>query len=417
MNIEYIKTDTILETEKISLNYIRLHREDFRKKIIKDKSYWESLWYKSPSKIANSIEEQNKILGDNFVYERNLRYPNIENYYGETFAVPDGLTYKALLYNSGIGAIVNSIRTYMDGYSRKKIQILCSRGYFETFYYISGLPYVYVTELENYDVLIDYDVLIVEPVLYSEKMQSIDYFQIMDKFVSNDTVKKIKMIIIDCTLTTHLHLDIDRLYDFMRVNKEVILVITESLLKLHQLGLEISSAGLTQIIFSEAGKFTQSMKNFLDKCEKNRELYSINLSLNNLRGISHPFMYSNEVLSIYSSAIFNNNGWVAQRLNSEKFEVFHPILDDWNYLWSVSPMIIIKLKPDRKARYIEALKFIENRVSEMKIEFYNGASFGFFESRYEIINYSIERDEWFLKLAIGFNNKDLEKIIDIINNL
>ncbi|MBK0348274.1 hypothetical protein JDW15_06445 [Aerococcaceae bacterium zg-ZJ1578] len=417
MDIEYIKSNTVWDIEKKSLNQVKLCREEFRKRIISDKAYWEILWYKSSYKAESVIFEQNKILGDSFVYERNLRYPNIESYYSKMFMVPSGLRSKALLYNSGIAAIVNSIRTYIDGYSRKKINILCSKGYFETFYYISDLSNVEVTELENYDPYTAYDILIVEPVLYSESMRSIDYMKMLEVFISNGLSTKIKMIIVDCTLVTHLKLEMDRLYGFVMENKDTILIIAESLLKLHQLGLEISSAGLAQIMFSENSKLTKDMDMFLWKCEKNRELFSVNLSLNNLRGISHPFMYNTEILRIYSTAIFNNNAWVAQRLNSQKFKVFHPFLDCVNYLWSVSPIIIIKFMEDKKERYVEALNFIEAKAHEMRVKFYNGSSFGFFESRYEIINYSQERNEWFLKLAIGFDNKDLDKIVSIINDL
>lgn len=407
------KSNTVYEM--VSFEDFFLNIENIRKEILEDKSFWEIKWGKSPVRNVNKILEQKEILGDNYVYERNITYKKIETEYLKLFHIPDFLTSEALLYNSGISTIINSLRTYIEGYKKDKIKIVYTKGYFETEYYLLENKQVESIQYNSLKDLIDKDILFIEPVLYSEKMNSINYLYIIYNFLKYN--KGPKYIVIDCTLVTHLQLSVEILYKILGKFPNTIITIVESLLKLHQLGMEISSGGLGVTIYSKRGNLKKDFENFNLKLIKNRELYSDNLTLNNLRGLAHPFMYNEGVLFKYSSKIFKNNEFVAKRIDNDRLIINHPSFNTEKYSWNVSPMIIITLKNADSNEYKKIIKKIESLKKQSDVKLDYGSSFGFFYSRYELINYSIKNNDWFLKIAIGYDDTDLEEIIFILNEL
>lgn len=64
--------------EMVSFEDFFLNIENIRKEILEDKSFWEIKWGKSPVRNVNKILEQKEILGDNYVYERNITYKKLK---------------------------------------------------------------------------------------------------------------------------------------------------------------------------------------------------------------------------------------------------------------------------------------------------------------------------------------------------
>ncbi|QWQ39131.1 PLP-dependent transferase [Gemella sp. zg-570] len=395
---------------------------DFKEELIKDSLFLDLYFkYKSPKYTSQSTYYQNKILGDSFVYERNIKYNNIEEKYNSLIDNKD----KILLFNSGMSAITTLITTYIEGYNKTKITILSTIGYFETDKFLKKLtfPVIYKSannelDLVNEIISNDIDILFIEPVTYSLNMNIFDIYHIIKLFNDYSNNKKIKIIIIDITLISHFNIDIDKIKKIL--NKEnIFCIIVQSLLKLYQFGLELTSSGMAILISNfRDEKIKNEFEKYTNTVVENRMLYGTNLNLSSLRIFTNNFLFHSIYLEKYIKKIHENNSYVAKRINNIKFKkIVHPVLKNTIFKHSKSPFILIQLNIDIESEYDKLIKIIIDNPAQEDYLIDYGSSFGFHKTRIEKIIYDINNRKCFLKIAVGYCNKNLEKIIELINNM
>ena len=395
---------------------------DFRRELIKDSLFLDLYFkYKSPRYDSLNTAYQNKLLGDSFVYERNITYDNIEKQYTKLVKNLD----KILLFNSGMAAITILIKTYIEGYNKTRINILSTKGYFETDKFCRKLnfPVMYKSvnnelDLINEIVLSDVDILFLEPVTYSLNMKIFDIYHIIKVFNDNANNKRIKIIIIDITLVSHFNIEIDKIREILD-KKNIFCVIVQSLIKLYQFGLELTSSGMVGLIYNFKGVDTKhEFEKYVNTLIENRTLYSTNLNLSALRIFTNKFLFNEVYLKTYIKKIHENNTYVAKKINNKKFKkIVHPIFENSSFAHAQAPFILIQLNIDIESEYDKLIKIISDSTVYKNSLLDYGSSFGFSKTRIEKIVYSIDDRKCFLKIAVGYCDKNLKKIIKLINNI
>lgn len=395
---------------------------DFRKKLLKDSLFFDLYFkYKSPRyDIENNFFQKN-ILGDTFVYERNITYENIESQYNKLLKTTD----KIFLFNSGMAAITILIKTYIEGYNKTKLNILSTLGYFETdkFFRKLSFPVVYTSvnnevELVNEIISNEIDILFIEPVTYSLNMNIFDIYHIIKVFNDSTDDKRMRLIIIDVTLASHFNIDIDKIRKIL-IKENIICAVVQSLIKLYQFGFELTSAGMAVLICNSSNL---NIKNEFEKYEntiiENRMLYSTNLNLSSLRILTNKFLFDEIYLNTYIRRIHENNSYVAKNISNKKYKkIVHPSFIDTTYPYAQAPFVLIQLKNDIESEYDSVIKKIFDTLGKDDIFVDYGSSFGFYKTRIEKIIYDINYRKCFLKISVGYCKKYINDIIQLLNSI
>lgn len=224
-------------------------------------------------------------------------------------------------------------------------------------------------------------------------------------------------IVFDTTLTSY-NFDIDAFYDKIKEKSQVILVETRSCLKLDQQGFEFTNVGLLNLKMSEQIKqIGQKIANLLRKA---RTVMGTALSFfsASLLDFSELFIAQNKK---YQESIYNNTKEFANSISSGGIikKVCHPSLDKRKDLsWAVSPILFIHLSSNERRNYLAVLEALRKNLEKRNLELDIGNSFGFRQSRVEVIT-TLESSPFnILKVAPGkIKGLTYYSIIEALNEL
>lgn len=213
---------------------------------------------------------------------------------------------ESTIYSSGMSAIVNSLDTFLESkQAHIPLKVFFWGGYFETVQKLKKNYFLYDLSIlksvdELYEVISDgiFDILIIEPVPFSFTEKYIYFPTLLNALRSFKPDNKVRLLIFDITLITINLFPAKEIFDLNMHKKGLIVDMIQSLQKLNQFGLELSSGGL-----SISSVRTEFEKQFIKNKKINRDLSGQNLTIEQFFVLSTPFISNSTMTKNYVDTI------------------------------------------------------------------------------------------------------------------
>jgi len=249
----------------------------------------------------------------------------------------------------------------------------------------------------------NYDAIMIEPVKYSVYLDAMNFSELIFALENSKNKNSPKFVILDSTLIAN-NMPINELLIKVSKFEDFFLININSLLKLHQQGLELTNAGLLSFYSHSSGEtFSKNVSKLLKQI---RVLNGAGLSLSNAMLLDNGFSFDQFSVNNYAKQIFENNALFAQSLKSGELwsHVSHPVLEvSLKEEWIQSPFVIMQLTENTLEAYEILLTAMKHEIVVRKLNLCYGSSFGFRDSRYEVIFPDFDEKNIFFKVAIGYN--------------
>lgn len=382
--------------------------------------------YKSPC-YGTSIKTNNDIIL--YSYERNIECEIIE---GKAYDLREhniDWADESILYSSGMAALTSLISNYihMISNNKDKITILVWGAYYETrmfFDYIKGKNIEWLccnTESELIEnIHRDFDIIFIEPVKYDWNLEVLNIPHVLE-FVLEQCVKihKHRLLLFDSTLVAE-ELPMTNILGFLRDAPYLLVANFNSMLKLHQQGLELTNAGLITLYSSYGQKDNLDIRKISLFCKKMRTIFGKGLRVQEILMLDNPFSFNRSEVLQYSKVIFLNNALLANTVNTIGIfeKISHPSLQNNNFSWAKAPFVVFILKEDCLKNYSKLISIIQYEANVRELPLVYGSSFGFRHCRFEIIIPNLNNDKGIFKIAMGHVlDKQRDEIIQLICEL
>ena len=353
--------------------------------------------------ITNNIEDYVY-----YSYERNISHSLLENSYSSGY-IKNSYN-KTVFFNSGIATIFNTLSMLKRILNKKQLNVLSHSSYFET----STLHNILMNNIIDFnsDSFKDnIDVIFIETIQYDENMQTFNLMENLNFIIEKLDTHKVLFIIIDSTLFR----DAKGLNRFINnyLGNDIIIIEIISLLKLHQFGMEISNVGVATIYSTQTNH--KVVDNIAIYLKKMRNVTGSNLSLYEISLLSNEIFFDNDLINLYKNYIYSNSRYFANAL--KKGNIITKICYTWSLDYA-APFIILKNNEYDLQDYIRILSIIKYLIEKEDLNIFMGSSFGFNNTRYELIITNKETKSCFIKIAVGaFDCTAQEKFIIILNNI
>lgn len=394
-----------------------------RKSILQEGYLLDSMLYKSPINDRDTYNLMINNFGDSYPYQRSMKYRKLEKTFLDSYIINESWENRLLLFNCGMASISSLISSFSAAIASKdKIKLIALSGYFETFEFLNLLKKeVEITILRNEQEIAtnDFDILYIEPITYELCMREVNISGVIKNLYNNKHHNKPRMIIFDTTLNCHVNFPLDQIQKLL--SKVPLLYICEinSLIKLHQQGLELCNAG--SLLISCNKKYSENLKlnDFYEYIELSRGNLGQTLDIISQKALSNYFTHDINELEKYTRKIFDNNTKISQNLRGL------PLIESINYIeeyncenyYNKSPMIILEIKGRKLSDYFFIADIINLETHNNKIIFNNGSSFGFRHSRFEVIVTDKFNKMGFLKISTGYIDYYIPNIINILRKV
>lgn len=416
-NIKYKKQES-----KNSSIVTGKHWMGLREEIIKKSNDISINSFRSPEQNLSTIDYLKDKIDEEFVYERSLNCNKIEDKYDDNFNSSEFWVSKTFLFNSGMSCISNSITILMNSLITKnsKIKVLTMPGYFETIeLFKMNQLYMDLTLCKNVEEFYreikkdEYDIVFIEPVNFSIWMDSINIDKFLLSVISGIKSRRLRFFIFDNTLINNVNFPLKNIQEVLGNIPNTVVYTIQSLIKLNQVGLEVSNGGVMNISCHSSYVDSINFNSLIEKTKRYRDIYGQTPSSNQLMSLNNEFIYNNEITKLYTDLLFKNNEKAAQMLyeQSSELKVSHPITNklDNNSL-RAAPFIIIQIPNNSIDDYFYFVKVINEITSEQSINLKYGTSFGFQNTRYDVIEYDKLSGKSFMRLSLGAFENDIEEI-------
>lgn len=381
--------------------YFHTEIEKIRKLVININQRY-LLELKSPEANKNISLNNKKI---NFSYERNISHDILENRFDSQ--IVSRMYHKTVFFNSGIASIYNLLISIKRILRKNNLKIFSTSSYFET-----GM----INDILMSEVIGDscrgcsnYDVIYIETVDYNE-LQYHDLIKILEDERFDFPEDKITFVIIDSTLFQDNNIDkaIEKFSD-----SNIIIIEVISLIKFHQLGMELSNAG-SVTFFAEKSmkKIADDMSSYLKKM---RSISGSNLTLYEIALLSSEMILDNRFVCEYKNRIYKNARLFFNLLNKPNslFDIIYPEIG-----YGEAPFIILRNNNYTLDDYLRYCSLLKRMIEIEDIGIIMGSSFGFNHTRFELIITNEKDNVGFLKIAIGaFDEINQRRFASLINKM
>lgn len=384
--------------------------------------------YRSPEQTNNNMNFIKERIGNDFVYERSLKCTDIEKKYTKKIDGHKDWINETLIMNSGMSCISNCFTILISSILKKnsKIKVLMMPGYFETTELLSlyrkEIELVICETLENFYKVIregDYDLVFIEPVTFSIDMNTVDIQELLSAILSGIKKNKMRFFIFDNTLINNINFPIKLIQEVLSHIPNVIVYCIQSLLKLNQVGLEFANGGVMQISCNKNYLEDTEYYKLIEKSKSIRDIFGQTPNSNQLSLLSNEFIFDEGITQLYTDRIFMNNHKVARYLydKSDFNKVTHPSLNSKNFSSiNAAPFIILELKDSSLKNYLKFTTLIKKENQYYKLGCNYGTSFGFQNTRYDVIEYDRHSGKSFLRLSIGaFDENNIDEIAELFS--
>lgn len=366
--------------------------------------------YRSPVQTKSNNQYMESKFGESYVYERSMSCSLIEKKYRDQIEVHKKWENEVVIFNSGMSCISNALSILVSSLPRSgpRLKILVFAGYFETFELLNlykhtlGIKICHTQE-DLFEALIneDYDIVYIEPVTYSLDMKVLNLRNFIISLYKGIDKDKVRCLIFDTTLINNFNFPINMIQEILSDIPHILLYFVQSLLKLNQLGLELSNGGTSIISCNKKYSENLNFDQLIEHTMKARSYYGQTPATNQLRLLGNEFIGNKDLIREYTINIFKNNAYVASQINKLPIfkRVVHPSLFAGGEYLNKSPFILIELKGGYK--YSDLTRILEEESQRHKINLCYGTSFGFQHSRFDVILYDIITQRKFLRLSIG----------------
>lgn len=398
---------------------------ELRREIIKDSNDISLNSFRSPEQNPTTINYLKTKLDEEFVYERSLKSSKIEINYNKQFETSKSWLSETLLFNSGMSSISNSITVLLNSLSKKssKVKVLSMPGYFETLelFKMHQLT-IDLKVCRNSDEFYkelrkdDYDIVFIEPVNFSIWMDSINIDEFLISVINGITSRKLRFFIFDNTLINNVNFPIKHIQEIFSNIPDTVIYTIQSLIKLNQVGLEVSNGGVLEISCNIRYLDNVNYNNLIEATRRTRDIYGQTPSSNQLVALSNEFIYDVSITKSYTDLVFDNNEQVAKRLHEKtnSLRIAHPVLNNHSSL-SLAPFIILQIPNASIQQYLSFINLIKKISDDYSLSFNYGTSFGFQNTRYDVIEYDRHSGTSFMRLSVGAFEKNTKEIVDIIS--
>lgn len=383
-----------------------------RKKIILHAAIESSKDYRSPLELPATKNRLNNIFGYQYAYERGMNIDILE----EKFNYLKKHGTESTIYSSGMSAIVNSLDTFLESkQAHIPLKVFFWGGYFETVQKLKKNYFLYDLSIlksvdELYEVISDgiFDILIIEPVPFSFTEKYIYFPTLLNALRSFKPDNKVRLLIFDITLITINLFPAKEIFDLNMHKKGLIVDMIQSLQKLNQFGLELSSGGL-----SISSVRTEFEKQFIKNKKINRDLSGQNLTIEQFFVLSTPFISNSTMTKNYVDTILKKNCLLFQQLKKCDSNTISIVLPQIVLSEGVINTPFVLITSSNTKHLNRLLRLISN--SSLAISY--GTSFGFLNSRYDYIIEDFVTGKSFIRISIGFLTREIEinEIANLIN--
>ncbi|MET4559859.1 hypothetical protein ABIA69_001002 [Lysinibacillus parviboronicapiens] len=406
----FIQINTLtLELREIWMNYV----QNITNKHLKS----------PPLHIIKNLPQSNKI---DFSYERNIQPDFLENKISLYREVPSNWEISNVLCSSGMTAISTIMQSYFAMYKpslNKKLVISTWRDYFETRVltdlYRNELIEItnYPTQEEFFDVIEHTDLFFIELVRYNWDLEVFDLNEFLE-ILSNSTPDRLRILILDTTLSGNHH-QLEKILSYLQYFPNIIIIQVHSILKLDQQGLEFSNGGAISVYTLKDNVAIPSAEAFAGYLRQVRTILGAGLSYQEIALLDNEFVFNKNKYSDYCNLIYENNKLMAETIHTNGIfkKVVYPSLFS-EVDWAKSPFVVFHLREDNLDNHGLLLGVLSYEVKKRKINFYHGSSFGFRDSRYEVIIPNTSENKGLFKIAMGIRKGiDLLNIIELMQEI
>lgn len=370
---------------------------------------------KSPHLDNESSFNSNK--NTYFEYERGLPLDKIEKNWQYDIK---GIANKTVLFSNGMSAIDSVLRTLINTKKKEKVRIVCFCAYFETISLLKLYDHAHLEIIfaETENTLIKFlnndevDILFVEPTKYNwslDKINMPNLLRILKKYKRN----KMVYIVTDTTLHGENSIIEECVRSSLVDNRNLLFLDIKSGLKLNQLGLELSNLGIVNI-YSNSARYNMLL-NLADSLKSVRVITGANLSFYELCLLDSKFLGNSQDIKNYQEKIFDNNSFFDNNLKQGGCikKIVFPRGSN-NKL--PTPFLFIHLYNNDD--YEKVMDYIKDSFEKKNIEPPVGNSFGFRETRLELIKTKDEVPTKVIKIACGtYKGASFLLLLNLFNQL
>lgn len=376
-----------------------------------------------PLNTIKNLPQSKKI---DFSYERNIQPDFLENKVDLYREVPTNWELSNVLCSSGMAAISIIMQSYFAMYKpslQKKLVISTWRDYFETRVltdlYRNELIEItnYPTQEEFFNVIEDTDVFFIEIVRYNWELEVLNLNKFLDN-LSNVASERLKLLIVDTTLSGNHH-QLEKILKCLEKCPNIIIIQVHSILKLDQQGLELSNGGVISVYTMKDNKSLPNAEAFAGYLRQVRTIMGAGLTYQEIALLDNEFVFNKKKYHHYCNQIFENNKLIAETIHTNGIfeKVVYPSLFS-DVEWAKSPFVVFHLKEDNLNNHGFLLGVLSYEVKKREINFFHGSSFGFRDSRYEVIIPNVKDNKGLFKIAMGMRKGiNRHKIIELIQEI
>lgn len=382
--------------------------------------------------------------GNPFIYERVLGPRHAEHKLNEALPEIPGWQRETALFSSGLAAItaaITCLRSYKEKYQRadgNTLRLDMFGGYFETLRLIELMS---TSDLcceahRNTDLLLDRfssgttDILFLELIAYDWTQTVLDPSRLLEALAARPAGSP-WILLLDTTLLGPIF-QLGPFLDALGERKPILVMEIRSGLKLDQVGLEFSNAGIIRTFTHnnlDTGRYPDAEQVSL-ALRSQRKILGNALTFQQVAVLDAPWIFHPTLMSSHSRSVMDNNRRLALALSGITglfTRINHPCLGPQRELsWAESPIVVMEFhaSEDEKENRNLLLAVIAREVRRRKLIFHIGASFGFRHHRCEVIvdenvyAYTDGKPRSFFKVAMGARyGPSLEGIIDLLQKI
>ena len=380
--------------------------------------------YRSPIMGSHLFSSKNDPIV--YSYERNIDCKFLEERARNLRVENEKWISEHIIYSSGMAAITSLLQNFIHMIigGSTEVRIAVFGAYYET---RMVMDYLSIGKIvwKNCDTVADmeaaldenYDIYMIEPVRYDWELDAFD----IPRFISHmenawRDNKKCRLVIFDSTLIAE-ELPLGALLERIPNVPYLVLANTNSLLKLHQQGLELTNAGIVSLYVSQNNSKAIDAVKMASFFRKIRTITDKGLQLRGITLLDNDFSFDRDKVREYSQKVFINNAMLA--LSAETGGVFekisHPVFDSNNYSWAKAPFVVFQLKENCISNYEKLLEIINYEAEQRNLPLYYGSRFGFRHCRFECIIPELNKMVPIFKVAMGWiSDERRDKIIELL---
>ncbi|MFJ3390397.1 MULTISPECIES: hypothetical protein [Lysinibacillus] len=376
-----------------------------------------------PLNTIKKLPQSNKI---SFSYERNIQPDFLEEKISLYRDVHANWELSNVLCSSGMAAISTVLQSYFAMYKpseSKKLVVSTWSEYFETrvltdLYRSEAIEITsYRKQNEFFNWVESTDVFFIELVRYNWDLEVFNLNKFLET-LCNSTPNRLRVLIVDTTLSGNYH-QIEKILKSLENYPYIIVIQVHSILKLDQQGLELSNGGVISVYTLKNNLDIPNAKVFTNYIRQVRTILGAGLTYQELALLDNRFVFNKELYTRYCNLIYENNKLLAEKIQADGLfkKVVHPSLIS-NFEWAKSPFVVFHLKEDNLDNHGFLLGVLAYEVKKRKINFYHGSSFGFRDSRYEVIIPNTIESKGLFKIAMGLRRGvDQIKTIELMQEV